>query len=176
MKSLREMAMKATHGKWKLTKPSKSYMNGELMYGVDGPTHVGDYEDWGFAKQDAAYIAAVSPDVVLHILDRCDKLGLENDALQKENAKLRKLNDVVPQPVAVQWQPIETAPKETLVFIGAYVDGVWKFGKAEMFYEQANEFEGETFSGWVWSEDEICMQEPTHWMPLPAPPAQGEKV
>jgi hypothetical protein len=71
------------------------------------------------------------------------------------------------------WQPIETAPRETLIFIGGFIDGKFKFGKSEMFYEQANEFAGETFSGWVWSEDEFCIQEPTHWMPLPAAPKGG---
>lgn len=72
------------------------------------------------------------------------------------------------------WQPIETAPEETEVFIGRFIDGQFKFGKSEMFYEQANEFAGETFSGWVWSEDECSStiaENPTHWMALPdAPP------
>tara|TARA_R110000868_G_scaffold146931_11_gene368035 strand:- start:3964 stop:4503 length:540 start_codon:yes stop_codon:yes gene_type:complete len=36
------------------------------------------------------------------------------------------LDAPVEQPLT--WPPIETAPKETLVFIGAYVDGVWKNG------------------------------------------------
>lgn len=71
------------------------------------------------------------------------------------------------------WQPIETAPRETEVFIGRFIDGEFKFGRSEMFYEQANEFAGETFSGWVWSEDECSSsitESPTHWMSLPQPP------
>lgn len=71
------------------------------------------------------------------------------------------------------WQPIETVPTETEVFIGKFIDGEFKFGRSEMFYEQANEFAGETFSGWVWSEDECSSsitESPTHWMPLPTPP------
>lgn len=74
------------------------------------------------------------------------------------------------------WQPIETAPNETEVFIGRLVDGVFKFGRSERFYEQANEFAGETWSGWVWSIDDCdgaVADAPTHWMPLPTPP-QGE--
>jgi hypothetical protein len=75
------------------------------------------------------------------------------------------------EPVA--WQPIATAPTGTEVFIGAYIDGEWKFGRSELFYEQANEFAGETFSGWFWAVDDCdnsVAEEPTHWMPLPEPP------
>ena len=74
------------------------------------------------------------------------------------------------------WQPIETAPKETEIFIGRFIDGEFKFGRSEMFYEQANEFEGETFSGWVWSEDDcssLIAENPTHWMALPEAPIEA---
>lgn len=78
---------------------------------------------------------------------------------------------------ASQWQPIKTAPKETEVFIGRFIAGEFEFGRSELFYEQANEFAGETFSGWVWSEDECSSsiaEQPTHWMSLPKPPVAGE--
>lgn len=71
------------------------------------------------------------------------------------------------------WQPIETAPKDTEVFIGAFVDEEFHFGRSVFFYEQGNEFEGETWSGWVWSIDdcsESVAEHPTHWMPIPAAP------
>lgn len=74
---------------------------------------------------------------------------------------------------AQQWRPIETAPKETEVLIGAFIDGKFIWGRSELFYEQANEFEGETFSGWVWSIDDVSdsvAEAPTHWQPLPPPP------
>ena len=79
-----------------------------------------------------------------------------------------------------EWQPIETSPKKTEVFIGSFIDGEFRFGRSEMFYEHANEFEGETWSGWIWSIDdcdEPIAECPTHWMPLPKPPAmpQGEQ-
>ena len=83
---------------------------------------------------------------------------------------------VVAQQAEQGWQPIETAPRETEIFIGKFIDGKFKFGRSEMFYEQANEFAGETFSGWVWTEDECSSSitdSPTHWMQLPRSPMEG---
>ena len=79
-----------------------------------------------------------------------------------------------------KWQPISTAPKDEEVFIGAFIDGEFRFGKAVCFYEHGNEFEGEFYRGWFWSIDDVCESVadcPTHWMPLPKPPAmsQGEQ-
>lgn len=71
------------------------------------------------------------------------------------------------------WQPIATAPKDTEVFIGAFIDEEFHFGRSVLFYEQGNEFEGETWHGWVWSVDDCSdsvAESPTHWMPLPVPP------
>lgn len=74
---------------------------------------------------------------------------------------------------ATGWRPIETVPKETEVLIGAFIDGKFKWGRSELFYEHANELEGETFSGWVWSIDYVSdsvAESPTHWQPLPPAP------
>lgn len=76
-----------------------------------------------------------------------------------------------------EWQPIETAPKDKEVFIGAFVDGEWVFGRSICFYEIGNEFEGEFYRGWFWSADDCLKsvaEEPTHWMPLPKPPTREE--
>ena len=92
-------------------------------------------------------------------------------ALKAENEELRK---------DAEWRDIETAPKETEIFIGRFIDGKFRFGRSELIYEHANEFAGETWSGWLWSIDD-CNDSiadcPTHWMPLPKPPAmaQGEQ-
>ena len=88
-------------------------------------------------------------------------------------AAIESLKAELAKPEPTTWLPIESAPKETEVFIGAFVDDVFKFGKAELFYEQGNVFEGETFSGWVWSVDdcsESVAEQPSYWMPLPTPP------
>jgi len=71
------------------------------------------------------------------------------------------------------WRPIATVPKETEVLIGAFIDGKFKWGRSELYYEHANELEGETFSGWVWSIDYVndsVAEFPTHWQPLPTAP------
>lgn len=47
-----------TPGPWKVAKPRKSHANGKLMYGLDGPECVSDYEDWGFTEANARLIAA----------------------------------------------------------------------------------------------------------------------
>ena len=68
----------------------------------------------------------------------------------------------------MEWQPIETAPKDgrwLIVFAeGATVPEVAKWGKIK----------GET----GWCDPDIDEFQPvwnvTHWMPLPAPPTQGD--
>lgn len=66
------------------------------------------------------------------------------------------------------WQPIETAPKdgtEPLVSHGEFASVVWW---------------DEIGSGWIvaaLADQSIYAPNPTHWMPLPAPPvalAQGD--
>ena len=75
-----------------------------------------------------------------------------------------------------QWQSIETAPKDR-EFIGfvpfhataAEKGSVWvmrwddeKYAKSPLPHFKA--------SGWVWGVRAMRSQQPTHWMPLPAPP------
>ena len=75
----------------------------------------------------------------------------------------------------MEWQPIETAPKD-----GTVID-VWLGGISESdrkFY-----CDGDTFRSpaWAWREGkfrplgglnitQVVFVQPTHWMPLPAPP------
>jgi len=58
-----------TSGPWAVNeKPFKSCATGELMYVIDGPVTVSDYEDWGFNKQDAALIAS-APELLEALID-----------------------------------------------------------------------------------------------------------
>lgn len=66
----------------------------------------------------------------------------------------------------MEWQPIETAPK----------DGTWVLGFKERKYVQDqietwHWVEAEDFVGWEHAaEANDFYEQPTHWMPLPAPP------
>ncbi len=64
------------------------------------------------------------------------------------------------------WQPIESAPKDgtrVLGFVGRWVIVRWAVRFSEHY--------GDTSGGWY--DGEIDGRAfPTHWMPLPAPPAE----
>lgn len=71
------------------------------------------------------------------------------------------------------WLPIETAPKDgTRVLVYATLRGAslsgrdWKkdLGKWVVIAAWEEEYN-------VWWDGSQCTLEPTHWMPLPAPPA-----
>lgn len=78
-----------------------------------------------------------------------------------------------PAPARQEWQPIATAPRETEVLIGAWIDGEFKWGRSVRFYDSGNEREGEPACGWVWSIDDCSdsvAENPTCWMPAPSAP------
>lgn len=60
---------------WKRTRGRRPDMKGQpLMYGVEGPEGVSDWEDWGFTGKAAEYIAAVNPATVLALLSETERL------------------------------------------------------------------------------------------------------
>ena len=64
--------------------------------------------------------------------------------------------------ISMNWQPIETAPKDATILIGD-VGGV----HAGYWWETTT-----GFSGWALCDQAPQEQfNPTHWMPLPEPPA-----
>ena len=80
------------------------------------------------------------------------------------------------------WQPIETAPKMRTILLFAVtevndVSGAavnWKMHTGWFhlgFDTQASRDEG--WSPWTWNGDQLRAYDtqPTHWMPLPEPPA-----
>jgi hypothetical protein len=74
---------------------------------------------------------------------------------------------------AAAWRPIETAPKDgTRVLVYATMRGAALGGHDR----------GKDYGTWIviaawepdygfWVDGSQCTPEPTHWMPLPAPPA-----
>lgn len=62
------------------------------------------------------------------------------------------------------WRPIETAPRDGTVLL------VWR--ESERGYDHAR-MGTDWFEGGVWQRSRRLMP-PTHWMPLPSPPEDGE--
>jgi regulator of replication initiation timing len=96
----------------------------------------------------------------LHILRAiaeaaCEKLMQEIDEHKAENARLKAENERLRK--AGEWQPIETAPK----------DGITETLVMDCGHVYIGIFDKNGFC-----EDLHCAGlDPTHWMPLPNPPA-----
>ncbi len=72
-----------------------------------------------------------------------------------------------------EWQPIETAPRDgTVVLLGRDVGEPWGFVRGYGHFEGKAD---ELISGWLSyglydPPGNLGLGNPTHWMPLPAPP------
>ena len=82
----------------------------------------------------------------------------------------------------MEWQPIESVPKDGTDIFLAEVTGALHVGLAwgEIDVGCWGEIHDEdglgnpvTFYGWTSNSGHI--EEPTHWMPLPAPPAKRQR-
>jgi hypothetical protein len=71
----------------------------------------------------------------------------------------------------MEWQPIETAPKDGSEFLSYSPD---IFGQTKYGFQCVCFFDGREFyiSDDEYGRGDMCNTEvtPTHWMPLPAPP------
>lgn len=103
--------------------------------------------------------------------DDCDMtiawmMGAEraNDTIKAQVAEIERLR------AAQQWLPIERAPRDGTAIIGAaywtMADGVYRLGWMAEGYLDGDRW---SFASFDLDEDEFSL--PTHWMPLPAPPA-----
>lgn len=65
----------------------------------------------------------------------------------------------------MEWQPIETAPKDGTAIIGAWDSKIFE----NRWFIHPVIFENGI---WIhyWDQDEDHVLYPTHWMPLPEPP------
>lgn len=67
---------------------------------------------------------------------------------------------------ALQWQPIESAPRDGTTLLGAFKGG--KVASIEWLTDKGY------VEGWALSGSMQNNMRPTHWMPLPEPPKEGE--
>lgn len=68
---------------------------------------------------------------------------------------------------AMQWQPMETAPKDGTIVLG-YDRKAKKWNVKFMTYHT-------TMTGGYWRNEVVTgVFNPTHWMPLPKPPEEKE--
>ena len=58
-----------------------------------------------------------------------------------------------------EWQPIETAPKDGTEMLA--------------FWNRSNVYGIASFDDGRWADETGEVSAPTHWMPLPEPPAEG---
>jgi hypothetical protein len=73
----------------------------------------------------------------------------------------------------MQWQPIETAPRDG----SSVIIGCAGKGSGEGVYATEPGWKGWPEPGWYWVGEDADLArpiEPTHWMPLPPPP-KGEE-
>ena len=69
---------------------------------------------------------------------------------------------------AERWQPIETAPKDM---------EIWAFNgeQARMVWSEGPEWALWVWADWLLADADPSPDQPTHWMPLPAPPQEHDK-
>lgn len=66
----------------------------------------------------------------------------------------------------MEWQPIETAPRDGTVILAYWPSSSW--GDGYTYIHPVVFYDGQ----WIhdWDRDEETTLDPTHWMPLPTPP------
>lgn len=72
------------------------------------------------------------------------------------------------------WQPINTAPKDgTRILVCCFDMNNWEFDVSSWTTEEYEDDEGniDEYTGWL---PMVGVSGPTHWMPLPEPPVEGE--
>jgi hypothetical protein len=72
------------------------------------------------------------------------------------------------------WKPIETAPRETELLVGRWVNRDWRICQSGFYFDSGNDMEGEPscrFWHCDWDNGGVTDDDgPTHWMQLPEPP------
>jgi hypothetical protein len=93
-----------------------------------------------------------------------DKAMYLIDENQRLRAELKFNTPPAAQPAPVQWQPVETAPKDVSVLLY----GAKRLEVCVGMHHSRDGWVTDTTSEWA------SMYPPTHWMPLPAAPEKGQ--
>lgn len=100
----------------------------------------------------------------------------EVEALLRDLLALLSAGGSAPRVEPLTWQPIETAPRDGSAFRAYHPDLVHADFNPSGSVEAC--FDGEQIVGAVWNGCHdiwnTTLIEPTHWMPLPAPPSREE--
>ena len=109
------------------------------------------------------YSTGITNEIIESLRSVAEKSLAELAALKGENEELRK---------DAEWRDIETAPKDGTVFLG-YKRGQFR----ECYKVPRDDCDMWCFGGTSGADDLFPNIKPTHWMPLPKPPAmaQGDK-
>lgn len=94
----------------------------------------------------------------------CAALIAEARRSRAEIARLR---------AALDWQDISTAPRDGADILVIVQGGHPQTGVP--FTPEVVSWDGREWWGVMWSSDEHVVYEPTHWMPLPPPPALAQE-
>lgn len=79
------------------------------------------------------------------------------------------------------WRPIETAPLETELLVGKFMNNEWRICQSGKYYDAGmNNPNGYERPHWYWCSDwdlggVTDGDGPTHWMPLPPEPPKPEE-
>lgn len=95
-KELRSLAEAQPEKTWKRDDGRESCKRSpELMFDVEGPECVSDYEDWGYTQSAADYITAVCPAAVLALLDEIRTLEIRPREVAKACATAEQERDLL---------------------------------------------------------------------------------
>ncbi len=75
--------------RWERQEKGLSMHSGARMYGVIGPQCVSDFEEWGFTREAAAYIAEADPATILELIGALSAVTIERDEARAECERLR---------------------------------------------------------------------------------------
>lgn len=110
--------------------------------------------------------------------------SLQGDTYRELTKLLAQAREEQRKEAMMQWQPIETAPKDGTKIIGwnaefgARQTKMNFYGLGSIGYAEWERGEGTKESGWDWTEPKNnwgFSWNPTHWMPLPAAPQPERK-